>query len=274
MNHRLRPLRRQCFLAAAVAAGLLLAGCANSAESSTVRTSGASDPTRTASGPVSPAAATSTGPASAAPADHGLGPGLQPLWPFSTLAQAQAWQRSYREGGHQPWHLDAPATALAFVQGHLGFKDMDRISSRSVNGRDARIGVGLGSPEEARRGTAAVLHLVRYGTGPDAPWEVVGTDDTTLSLTVPAYGAKAASPLRVGGRITGVDESVRVQVRQPSTPTPLGSTCCTSAGGTNTPWTATVSYTHATDPVLTVVATTGGHLADVERFALTAVRTD
>src|SRR5215472_6844009 len=42
----------------------------------------------------------------------------QPLWPFRSLEEAQAWEQSYRAGGHQPWHLDAGATALAFTTGY------------------------------------------------------------------------------------------------------------------------------------------------------------
>ncbi|WP_328405083.1 hypothetical protein OHS70_37410 [Streptomyces sp. NBC_00390] len=192
------------------------------------------------------------------------------MWPFATLAQAQAWERTYRSGGHQPWHLDPDQTALSFTRDYLGFKEIDRVSSRKVSGRHARIGVAPSGPEG---GTAAVIHLVRFGAGPDAPWEVVGTDDTTFSLTKPGYGSLVRSPLVTGGRISGVDESIRVQVRQPSSAAPLGtSPCCTSAGGDDQPWNVTVAFSGARDPVLTVVASTGGHVAEVERFTVTAVR--
>ncbi|MET9856795.1 hypothetical protein ABZY57_28155 [Streptomyces sp. NPDC006450] len=204
-----------------------------------------------------------------------LGSAFQPLWPFTTFAQAEAWQQKYRSGGHQPWHLDPERTALAFTQGYLGFKDVGRVTQRTVTGRDARIGVGLNLPPgaEGYRSTVAVIHLVRYGAGPDAPWEVVGTDDTTFSLTAPAYGSAVRSPIRAGGRISGVDESIRVDVRQPSSTAPIGASCCIPAGGNAQPWNTTVSFTGASDPVLTVVASTGGHISDVERFTVTAVRT-
>ncbi|MFC5801881.1 hypothetical protein [Streptomyces formicae] len=193
------------------------------------------------------------------------------MWPFTTLAQAQAWERAYRSSGHQSWHRDPGRTALSFTRGYLGFTEIDRVSSRTVSGRHARIGVAPTGPES---GTAAVIHLVRFGTGPDAPWEVVGTDDTTFSLTTPAYGSPVRSPLVTGGRISGVDESIRVQVRQPSSEAPLGtSACCTPAGGDDQPWNVSVSFSGARDPVLTVIASTGGHVAEVERFTITAVRT-
>jgi hypothetical protein len=117
-----------------------------------------------------------------------------------------------------------------------------------------------------------VLHLVRIGSGSDAPWEVVGTADTTLTVDRPKYGATVASPLTVGGQITGVDESIRVDVRQPSSAVPIGTFCCVAAGGERQPWSARVSFRTATDPALIIVASTGGHLQDVERFAITGIR--
>ncbi|GAA0662443.1 hypothetical protein GCM10010193_12190 [Kitasatospora atroaurantiaca] len=283
MNTRLRLTR---LFAATAATGMLLTACGSSgghpsttgSPSAVPSTSTATSPTPSTSAPTpTPTPTAPSTPAPPTPKPGGTTPPLgsallQPLWPFSTLAQAQAWERDFHSGGHQPWHLDPDQTALSFTQGYLGFQDVSRVSSHTVSGRDARIGVGLSTPEGAR-GTAAVIHLVRYGTDPDAPWEVVGTDDTTFSLTMPAYGSVAHSPVQTGGRITGVDESIRVQVRQPSSTAPLGSFCCLPAGGSGEPWHAPVSFSGAHDPVLTIVASTGGHISSVERFTVTAVRT-
>ncbi|MEI8406630.1 MULTISPECIES: hypothetical protein [unclassified Kribbella] len=195
----------------------------------------------------------------------------QPLWPFTSMAAAQAWQEAYRASGQQPWHLDAGRTALAFTTGYLGFTEIDRVVSRSVRGSEAWVAVGYRDPN-GEYGVAAVLHLARIGSGHDAPWEVVGSRDTTLSIDRPSYGAKVSSPVTVGGRITGVDESIVVEVRQPSTERPIGSTPGVPAGGQNQPWSTRVSIRGATDPALTIVAFTGGHLQRVERFAITGVR--
>jgi hypothetical protein len=116
-----------------------------------------------------------------------------------------------------------------------------------------------------------VIHLVRFGAGRLAPWEVVGTDDRTFTLTTPPYGARVSSLVHVGGRITGVDENIRVQVRQKSSTAPLGTSPGIPAGGQNTPWSTAVTFHGATDHVLTIAAATGGHIAGVERFAITAV---
>lgn len=233
-----------------------------------------------AAGPATTGAPT-TAPSTVAPTTTTVSPapttptaapfGYQPLWPFASAAEVQAWQSAYRTGGHAPWHLDADATALAFTTGYLRFTGIDLVVSRSVHGAEALVAVGY-AVEDHAPGTAAVLHLARYGTGADAPWEVVGTRDTTLTITQPRYGAPVRSPLTVGGRITGVDENIRVQVRQPSTEEPLGQSAGVPAGGQRTPWSATVAFQGATAGALTVVAFTGGHYTDVERFAVTGVR--
>jgi hypothetical protein len=199
-----------------------------------------------------------------------LAGGSLPLWPFATHSDAQSWQSAYRSGGHQPWHLDADQTALAFT-GFLGFTEVDQVVDRDVRAGEAHVTVGYATPD-GRMATAAVIHLRRYGTGGDAPWEVVGTRDDDLTLEIPAYGTTAGAPLTVAGRISGVDENLRVQVRQASSAEPLGGSCCLPAGGADSPWQTTVSFTGATDPAITVVVSTGGHLQGVERFAITGLR--
>jgi Immunoglobulin-like domain of bacterial spore germination len=194
-----------------------------------------------------------------------------PLWPFSTQAEVDAWRQQYQAQGTQPWHLDAEATALAFTTGYLGFGEIDRVVASDVREREAWVSVGY-DPGTGRLSTAAVVHLVRFGAGDPAPWEVVGTRDTDLTLDTPTYGSPVSSPVTVGGMITGVDENLRVQVRQPSSQGPIGEACCLPAGGESTPWRTTVSFSGATDPALTIVVSTGGHIQGVERFAITAVR--
>jgi hypothetical protein len=193
-----------------------------------------------------------------------------PLWPFANGQQVRGWQASYQSGGHQPWHLSARQTALSFTQGYLGYTEIDQVAAVTISGSHARVAVGYRT-DAGRVGTAAVIHLVRFGSGRLAPWEVVGTDDTTLSLTTPAYGAHVAARMTVGGRITGVDESIRVQVRRQSSGASVGGFCCVPAGGQNQPWSATVPVPGTARGVLTIAASTGGHLADVERFAITGV---
>lgn len=193
-----------------------------------------------------------------------------PLFPFASAADVAVWQDAYRSGGHQPWHLDAGETAVAFA-GWLGFDGIDTVTGTRTDDTGAHVSVGFHT-EESTTGTstAAVVHLVRWGAGVDAPWEVVGTDDTTFSLLQPPYGSVVTSPLAVGGRITGVDESIDVQVRTASSV--VGTRCCLPAGGTDWPWSTTVAISAPSGAVLTVAARTGGHVTTVERFTVTGVR--
>jgi hypothetical protein len=229
---------------------------------------GTPSPTATSSSPAPSTTPTSTPtPTASEPAAFRF----QPLWPFVSVADAAAWQAAYRSGGQQPWHLDATQTALSFTTGYLGFTEVDQVVSSSVRGDEAWVAVGYQTPN-GDYGVAAVLHLAKIGTGQDTPWEVVGSRDSTLTINRPSYGAKVGSPVTVAGRITGVDESIVVRVRQPSSERPLGTAPGVPAGGQRQPWSTRVDFRGATDPVLTIVASTGGHLLGVERFAVTAAR--
>lgn len=256
---------------------LAMAGCASGGSAGPGTSSGpggttsGTDATGTGTAVAGTASAATTSASGTSTTDAGTGSGLVALWPFTSAAQAQAWQASFRSGGAQPWHLDVDRTALAFTRDHLGYTEVDRVTTRSVDGTDARLGVGWNDPNETTA-TVAVLHLVRLGAGQDAPWVVVGTDDTLLSLTTPRYGASVTSPLTVGGLITGVDESLHVTVLPPGSSIPLGEVGGIPAGGERTPWSATVRFSAPAGTVLTVAVSTGGHLKTVERFAITAVR--
>ena len=197
--------------------------------------------------------------------------GLVPLWPFATLADATRWETVDGPAGHAPWHADSAATALLFTRNELGFADITTVTSAVIDAHgDAHVGVGYLLNGQPR--TAAVLHLARYSTDPrdaKAPWEVIGSDDTTLTVQRPAYGDTVSSPMTVGGRITGVDEDVTVTVRTmtgtPETVAPL------PAGGIDTPWSLSVPF--GAHGILIIVASTGGHVTQHERFAIQAART-
>jgi len=195
----------------------------------------------------------------------------EPLWPFDSYAQARQWQKIDGPDGHQPWHSDAAATALFFTENYLGFTDITLVTTTQVGADQAHVGVGYRDPSGSKR-TSAVLHLIRYEKTlgeTDAGWEVVGSDDTSFSLEQPAYDSVVSSPMTVGGHITGTDENISVAVRTSDgavdriTPFP--------AGGDNAPWSATVPFSE--HGVLTIVASTGGHLIQHERFAIQGVHT-
>ena len=198
--------------------------------------------------------------------------GYLPLFPFPGLASARAWERGYPSGGHQPWHLDVAQTTLAFAR-YLGFDALDVVTATIVRDDGAHVGVGYRAPNGVDQ-AAAIVHLMRFGTDQGAPWEVVGTDDTTFTLDRPANGATVRSPVPLGGTITGVDENISAAARLLNRTAPVGTFCCRAAGGDHQPWTARLTFSAVPHGrVLTLVASTGGHVARVERFAVTGVRT-
>jgi hypothetical protein len=236
--------------------------------SSSARTSGASSSAASSSGTPSSGTPSNTSTSASIP-PAGFVLGYQPLWPFDNYQQATEWQAVHRAQGSQPWHTDAGETALAFTRGYLGFTEITMVTSTRMDGQGAHVGVGYRNPAGVTA-TAAVLHLVRYGTDSDSPWEVVGSDDATFSLEQPAYGSTVSSPVTVGGHITGVDESIRLTVRSRAGGQVSSTTQPIAAGGANQPWHGTVSFSGS--GVLTIVASTGGHLQAVERFAIQGVR--
>lgn len=198
-------------------------------------------------------------------------PWYVPIWPFANYGQVTQWVHDARISGASPWHLDAAATAQFFVQNFLGFHDLGVVTSTEIAQDEAHIGIGFRDPNGVSH-TAAVIHLVRYTKYADdktAPWEVVGTDDTSFSLETPKYGTQVNSPLTAGGHITGTDENIRLWVR--TLDKIAGTYCCVAAGGKNGSWSAKISWGAKTGTPLTIVAVTGGHLQEHERFAIQGV---
>ncbi|MBI4941795.1 MAG: hypothetical protein HY830_13710 [Actinobacteria bacterium] len=267
----------------AVASALALAACGSGSPAApgTTAPPTSSGPAPTASPPApsstSSAPTGTTSPTAPAPTSSSgsvvpvLRHGSLPLWPFGSGRQVLAWQQAYRTGGTQPWHRSERETAVAFAHGYLGYVEIDRATSRTGTASDALVGVGWADPG-GRDVTVGVVHLLRFGTGADAPWEVVGTRDTVLSLTSPRYGSTVTSPMTVGGRITGVDESLVVAVRSLPDVDPLVETAPVPAGGEDTPWRIRVPVTAPDGAVRTISVSTGGHLMAVEAFAVTGVR--
>jgi hypothetical protein len=197
----------------------------------------------------------------------------QSLFPFASEEEARAWQTGPGAEGHQPWHTSPELTATAFTA-FLGFTDVNRTFGTAYVRGDtgAQVTVGFANPngEPVR---VAVVHLVRYGTGDGAPWEVVGTEDVLgLTIDTPAYGSASRSPVPVGGRITGVDESIRVRAHRLGREGPEAETPGVPAGGENARWSSTLSYPTGRGTMI-IVAFTGGHLAEVERFVVTGIET-
>ncbi|HEX7536314.1 MAG TPA: hypothetical protein VF391_04850 [Dermatophilaceae bacterium] len=259
-------MRTRYVTSLALALTLVVAACSSGETPAT-----SPSPSAARSSSSSPGAGTSTTSAPARPGSTSSTPasfGYVPLWPFASVAAAEQWQREAVAGGHQPWRLDAGEVAVTFARQYLGFTEVTKVIRKKVTTNDAHVTVGW--TIEGSTGTVAVVHLVRIGSGTGRPWEVVGTDDTaTFSLTRPRYGSTVAGTITVGGRIAGVDESIRVTARQLSGV--VGGYCCLPAGAA-APWAVRLRLTNPKPGPITIVASTGGHIADVERFTVTGVR--
>ena len=79
----------------------------------------------------------------------------------------------------------------------------------------------------------------------------------------------SSTPVIVPPTVTGVDESIRVTGHTLSAQLPVGAYCCQAAGGTRSPWSASMTFLATPGQVITIAAATGGHVAAVERFAVT-----
>src|SRR5437588_11477810 len=93
-----------------------------------------------------PASSTSSSSAQVTPTISSPGFHYQPLWPFTGPADAAVWPRSYRAGGHQPWHLDAGQTALSFTQSYLGYTNINKVINTAPAGTQDWVTVGFDNP--------------------------------------------------------------------------------------------------------------------------------
>ncbi|MCV7299432.1 hypothetical protein H7J93_07240 [Mycobacterium barrassiae] len=197
-----------------------------------------------------------------------------PLWPFASQQEAERWLIDGAARAENPWHGEAAETAVRFTQDFLGFTEINRALHVTDEGNEAWVDVGYEISDGKER-TAAAVHLARFGDSPDAPWEVVGTRDAMLTLDTPAYGSiVAGSAIDAGGIITGVDECVHLAVLQGPARRVLGEFSCLMTGGDKRPWSARLPMNGAAPGVVTLAAWTGGHHAEVERFAVTGLRVE
>lgn len=221
-------------IAGATAAGLLLGGGGHGKQVISLTT-----PSHTTA-PASPSTAppTTSAPAPTFP--------VSAIWPFTSQAEVDAWQQQYAASGAQPWHLDPVQTATNFVDGFLGMTELDNVTASPLSGDTTEVSFGRTLPSESKKVVTVTAVLVqRYGSGPDAPWLVIGAGDSLLKVTAPAAGSTVASPLHVTGPGFGVDEALTAELRTSHGTAPLA-TAHTGAGSGG-PWSADLTFAAPTD---------------------------
>ncbi|MFL6136256.1 MAG: TolB family protein [Frankiaceae bacterium] len=137
-----------------------------------------------------------------------------PVWPFTSYAQVQLWQQQYASGGQSPWHLDAKYTAQAFVDSlKLPQQQLKVLGLEPVAGGGAAVRIATTTTGDGRPHELAVVRLMRWGTGDQAPWEVTGVSTAGARIDSPAAGAAVGSPLTVHYTLDGgVEEDVYASV--------------------------------------------------------------
>jgi len=169
---------------------------------------------------------------------------------------------------------DAEAAALAFVRS-LGLAQIDLVTGTGANGdQQAQVGVGFRDPDGIER-TVAVLRLRQLGSVSPPSWEVVDSaqsTDSRLRLTDPAAGASVHPPLRISGRLSGVDETVQVVVRSLPALTVLGTADAGPITGTDVPWAATVALSAESPGPALIEVITSGSLSPVQSLAVRRIR--
>lgn len=183
------------------------------------------------------------------------------LWPFTSQQQADAWTADH---GSRPWAADQTSVAAHFVTDYLG------LSGVTADKTCATCTKVLLTGSNGR--TVGTVHLVGNGgqarNGP--PYSVGSVDGGDLTVTTPAAGGVVSSPLRVSGRVTGVDESILLHLVS-ATGRDLAST--STPAGSALPWEASLTWTDRSWSTAGLVAkTTSAKDGSVTRVAIVTVR--
>lgn len=176
---------------------------------------------------------------------------VYPIWPFTTRTQALEWQ-STRAGG-QTWFFDSGQTALRFLR-YLEAPEIDTVLTNGPETTDVGAGRAVTVGRKNSDGTVqpvTVVHLVRLGFGPGAPYVVTAATSDYLKVSEPRPAVPIRSPVPARGTVAG-DASVLVELRVPSRGTPIGE----NYGDNDTAgsWAATIAFTTTTDRIGALVA--------------------
>jgi hypothetical protein len=184
------------------------------------------------------------------------GPGT-PVWPFTSDAQAADWNA---DPGGRLWASDPVQVTQHLLD---DFLQLPGAATTRISDSD---GAAVVEVSAAGRPVSQV-HLVKVGGAGRGPWSVTRAESDNLTMTSPADGDEATSPLTVTGTVPGVDQSVRLRLMTDS----VLAEGFAPAGGAQ-PWSHVLRWPTSAWSVGALVASTFDGKGDLSAVALTAVR--
>lgn len=173
------------------------------------------------------------------------------IFPFATATAEQGWEQDYASGGTQ-WEADPTQVAEHWVQDFLDQPDVDRVISTTDDGSDKLVTLGrILQAEGQNLFPVTVVHLTKYGKA----WIVTGATDPRnfLSFSAPEPGSAVTTPVTVAGPAFGVEEAVKVDVRDATSNASYGSTTVSFGNGTGQ-WQDAINFNQPTSPIGVLLA--------------------
>ena len=168
------------------------------------------------------------------------------IFPFTTATAEQGWEQDYANGGTQ-WEADPAQVATHWVQNYLDQPSVDRVVDTTDDGEDKL--VTLGRVLQAESHQLFKVTTVRL-TPFNKAWIVVGASDPNglLSIDSPDPGGTVLTPVTVSGPAFGVDEVVKIDVRDATSETSYGSNNANFGNG-SPPWQVAVNFNRPSSPI-------------------------
>jgi hypothetical protein len=183
--------------------------------------------------------------------DHAPFP-AQGIFPFTTATAEEGWQQDYEQGSATQWEADPTQVAQHWVQDFLEQPAVDRVVSQSEDNGDELVTLGrIMQAESHAMVSVTTVRLTPY----DKSWIVIGASDpqSLVSFSSPSPGATVTTPLTVTGPAFGVDEVVRLDVRDATSTTSYG-TDTASFGNGSGQWAGRIDFSRPPAPIGVLVA--------------------
>ena len=170
----------------------------------------------------------------------------QAIFPFTTATAEQGWEQDFENGGSQ-WESDPVEVAQHWVQDFLDLPTVDRVVEQSDDGDDKLVTLGRVLQAEGHNlFKVTTVRLTPYAKA----WIVTGASDPNgfLSFSSPTPGGTIVTPLTVTGPAFGVDEAVRLDVRDATSATSYGTAIASFGNGTGE-WSQAINFNRPSSPI-------------------------